>query len=68
MIWIKIDKKFRDAIKSGSLIKLKDGSILLVGTVNENLGYCDCCPESNAEYYSNDLIEEIENLKNNHIN
>lgn len=30
----------------GMLIKMKGGGELLVGDVNANMGYCDCCKEN----------------------
>jgi hypothetical protein len=59
-------KNIKDAdadFKCGTLLKLKDGSVLIVGDINENLGYCDCCSESQIEYWTNEKVDELELLK-----
>ena len=39
----------RDQIQPGAVLKLKDGGIELVGTVNTELGVCDDCTRFDIE-------------------
>ncbi len=49
-----------EEIARGTLIRQKDGTILLVGDINPIMGLCDCCKISDWEYYSNNLRDIIE--------
>jgi hypothetical protein len=35
--------RLRDRLKAGMMLRMDDGSELLVGDVNRQLGVCDCC-------------------------
>jgi len=45
-------------IRAGSVLKLKDDRIVLVGDVNELLGVCDDCTE-----FKRDAIQEIAHIE-----
>lgn len=65
MKWIKFKNTYGelDTFKSGTLLKLKDGEIIIVGDVNKNLGHCDCCTDRNVEYFCNDYVKQVEKIK-----
>ena len=61
LTWKRFDPE-KDEVKVGSVIKLKNGNIELIGTLNEVLGSCDCCSRANrypSSYDPGRSIEEI---------
>jgi hypothetical protein len=55
-------------IKRGTIVKRRDGQILLIGDVTPLMGMCDCCKDYTSEYYSNELVEKIETMINLLVN
>ncbi len=44
-----VDEETREQLIPGAVLKLRDGSTHLVGTVNQLLGVCDDCTEFHIE-------------------
>lgn len=56
-------KEIKDEIKAGMLLLNEDGSIHLVGDINELWGRCDCCTADGYTHYSDELLNTINLLK-----
>ncbi len=52
------DQGLYESFKVGDVLKLKDGSLKLVGDVNRELGVCDDC----VEFKYSDIVE-VANIK-----
>ncbi len=66
MNWIKY-KGYSDdeTFKAGTLLKLMDDSLIMLGDANLNLGNCDCCHITKIKLYCNDFTEECNYIKEN---
>lgn len=65
MKWIKFDDPFiqEETFEAGTLLKLENGEVIMIGDLNTNLGICDCCRQPKVAYFCNDFIGEIKALK-----
>lgn len=55
-------------LEAGMLVKRENGEIELVGHININEGYCDCCFFGEIVEYSSSLLNNInETIKNENI-
>ena len=63
MNWRKYFYSLQGELPAGTLLLLKSGEILIIGDINRNLGYCDCCGERDAEYYCTDFVDQFARMK-----
>ena len=70
MNWIKFENTYsqEETFEAGTLLKLKNGNVIMVGDVNKNLGLCDCCKDYNVQYFSNDFVKQICKIKDDAFN
>jgi hypothetical protein len=60
IIFLPIERHYD--LEAGMLIKRKTGEIELVGHINKNEGYCDCCSYGEIIEYSTSIMEHINAL------
>jgi hypothetical protein len=51
-------------INTGKFVKLKDGTVFLIGDVNEILGVCDDCKEFDEDEIAEVSVENVLDLLN----
>jgi len=54
----------QELIKAGTVLKMKNGEIEIVGDVSSQLGYCDCCKANTIAYFTNDFADKFEAIRN----
>lgn len=72
MNWIKYqDYSDNETFKAGTLLKLINGDLIMLGDASIELGTCNCCSIKDVyepggiEFYCNDFIEECNYIKEN---